>query len=806
MANTIHHHETGHCGSCEIGPFQRNNFFTGKLLLERDFVDEQDYFIDKNHLHNKLLHGWGVVCGLKVKQHANASCRDRFVCIEPGLALDCCGHEILVREEECFDLLSLPSMKGLLLENDPESFHDLQVCIRFKECGTEPIPVLYDECGCDDTRCLPNRILESFEVDVIVDPPATAESWNGPVLVRGADIGLADATRIRRNDVDGNLYVLAGTTIFKIDPVSRATLGSRDLTTNVLSLDISPGGTHVYAVRENGSAARKLTVLQASDLTTVHDLDVPGSAGQEVETAAVDTAFAVLLRAAGKLVVYGADLEAAAPGAPKKHTVPKNQERVALAQDGNLAFLAAEASNSIQQVDLTTGTVGTAIAVLPAGVKPGTLHPVNHSGKQYLVVGDAVAANAYVVAVSPEAVHGPFALAGPALDMAGGPWVYVLQSSGGQTRVQSLSVPRAVASQPQVVSPVVGFGGTATDIEVAGAAVFVAYGTGIAGSPGGVAVFEVEKEKCPDIFWESLDGCPDCDQPNCVVLATIHGWRPGFAMLDLAEPATDPADDRAAQIARIDNREGRRLLPSTSKLYEVIQCLLEQGGIEGPPGPQGPAGPAGADGTDGADGTNGADGQDGADGEPGPPGPGLEEGLVQIAAISWPHNKDFPVDSLRTIRVGRSRMHGLMIAFTEEIQFESANDPIHVFEVTAPLPEGNGPRGYACRCPVQGEVIAVDVTLDGDGMIVEGVAVPGAATTSAIAFVFSREFVAGALQEVPISDLWIKLHGDFVLDLEGRAIDAEFCRAELPTGDRPQGSKFGVQGGVFESWFRPERG
>src|SRR6185369_12753270 len=38
-------------------------------------------------------------------------------------------------------------------------------------CPTEDVPVLYDECGCDDTKCAPNRILESFRFDVLVDPP-----------------------------------------------------------------------------------------------------------------------------------------------------------------------------------------------------------------------------------------------------------------------------------------------------------------------------------------------------------------------------------------------------------------------------------------------------------------------------------------------------------------------------------------------------------------------------------------------------------------------------------------------------------
>ena len=48
----------------------------------------------------------------------------------------------------------------------------------------------------------------------------------------------------------------------------------------------------------------------------------------------------------------------------------------------------------------------------------------------------------------------------------------------------------------------------------------------------------------------------------------------------------------------------------------------------------------------------------------------------------------------------------------------------------------------------------------------------------------------------------VRLNGEFVVDEDGRAVDAEFTRAELPTGDRPAGSAFGVQGGLFQSWFR----
>src|SRR5260370_5065707 len=157
------------CPECEIGPFTRNHYFTGKLLVERDFRQEQAYYKDKLRLHEQRLHGDGVVCGLKVKQHENPACRDRFVCIEPGLAIDCCGHDILVAEQDCVDLTQIESVKTLLAQKDGKP-HTLQICIHYKECPSEPIPVLYDDCGCDDTHCAPTRILDSSEPHLLFYP------------------------------------------------------------------------------------------------------------------------------------------------------------------------------------------------------------------------------------------------------------------------------------------------------------------------------------------------------------------------------------------------------------------------------------------------------------------------------------------------------------------------------------------------------------------------------------------------------------------------------------------------------------
>ena len=99
------------------------------------------------------------------------------------------------------------------------------------------------------------------------------------------------------------------------------------------------------------------------------------------------------------------------------------------------------------------------------------------------------------------------------------------------------------------------------------------------------------EEDCAELLWKGLDGCPSCDTGNCVVLATIENYHLDDKLTDQTDPPADPAADLAAHIARIDNRNGRQLLPSTQVLTNVVQCLLEHAGGDGQQGPPGPTGP-----------------------------------------------------------------------------------------------------------------------------------------------------------------------------------------------------------------------
>jgi hypothetical protein len=80
---------------------ERPRYFAGQLLTEADLNSEQAYVIAKNRLHNRYLHGWGVVCGLEVI----CSPCNGWVSVKEGYALDPCGNDIVVCRQTDFNIL-----------------------------------------------------------------------------------------------------------------------------------------------------------------------------------------------------------------------------------------------------------------------------------------------------------------------------------------------------------------------------------------------------------------------------------------------------------------------------------------------------------------------------------------------------------------------------------------------------------------------------------------------------------------------------------------------------------------------------
>jgi hypothetical protein len=131
---------------------KRLRFFDGQLLTAQDFQAEQEYQLEKRRLHNRLLHGIGVVSGLVVSIDDGSG---TSVLVSPGLALDGHGNEILVESPVRVDLTI----------NDDCCF----VTIEFTEAATDPVP---------GTNGVVNfsRVTEGFRVRIVSEDPS--ESTN----------------------------------------------------------------------------------------------------------------------------------------------------------------------------------------------------------------------------------------------------------------------------------------------------------------------------------------------------------------------------------------------------------------------------------------------------------------------------------------------------------------------------------------------------------------------------------------------------------------------------------------------------
>jgi hypothetical protein len=97
------HHGSGCCcPTCRgLRPFEQPLWTAGQVLSAADLSSLQAYIKGKNRLHNRYLHGWGVVCGLEVV------CDDceGSVTIRSGYAIDPCGEDIVVAQDTRFDLV-----------------------------------------------------------------------------------------------------------------------------------------------------------------------------------------------------------------------------------------------------------------------------------------------------------------------------------------------------------------------------------------------------------------------------------------------------------------------------------------------------------------------------------------------------------------------------------------------------------------------------------------------------------------------------------------------------------------------------
>ena len=149
-----------HAGGCLDLMTERIRYFTGRHMSAQDFEDADAYHRSFRHLHNRILHGWGVACGLEVRVHPREECRRDRVVVRCGLAIDCCGREVVVPK----DVVTAPIPWDAKPAEDgtPEGRLVLALCLTYCERRTHKVPVLYSSSACAGPDLEYGRVKEEY--------------------------------------------------------------------------------------------------------------------------------------------------------------------------------------------------------------------------------------------------------------------------------------------------------------------------------------------------------------------------------------------------------------------------------------------------------------------------------------------------------------------------------------------------------------------------------------------------------------------------------------------------------------------
>jgi hypothetical protein len=182
------------CGSATASPCESTiaelpRYYPRQLITPDDLTLEQDYFRDRMRRHNRLLHGWGVVCGALVCPVTGTDANNVVtlapwqVQVQPGYALGPYGDEIIIDCTRTMDLRSngVSGATGDPCVDAPDPWCSqvtvpriggtLYVAVKYKQTMTRPVRVQPIGCGCNDNTCECSRWHDGYEIGILTCCP-----------------------------------------------------------------------------------------------------------------------------------------------------------------------------------------------------------------------------------------------------------------------------------------------------------------------------------------------------------------------------------------------------------------------------------------------------------------------------------------------------------------------------------------------------------------------------------------------------------------------------------------------------------
>ena len=198
------------CGStttsCDSAIAELPRYYPRQLITPDDLTLEQNYFRDRMRRHNRLLHGWGVVCGALVcpvttkDTNGVVSISPWQVQVQQGYILGPYGDEIILDCTRTIDLRSngVSGVTGDPCIDVPDPWCSqvsvpriggtLYIAVKYKQSMTRPVRVQPMGCGCDDNSCECSRWHDGYEIGILPCCPTQDEIPPNPGVLISGDI------------------------------------------------------------------------------------------------------------------------------------------------------------------------------------------------------------------------------------------------------------------------------------------------------------------------------------------------------------------------------------------------------------------------------------------------------------------------------------------------------------------------------------------------------------------------------------------------------------------------------------------
>jgi hypothetical protein len=669
--------DTHVCVPCGLHEPRRNVYFDGKLLLARDFEDEQVYHMAKQQLLNATLHGTGTVCGLKIVEHPAEDCRARFAILQPGLALDCCGREIIVPRKVAIPIGDMLDADGDLVEK-LDGTRDLVIAVTRCDKPGELAPILLADCdGAADTG-KPGRILEGYDFHLFAADPGTlapAYEQHQPRLDWRQTLTFSQATpeAVAVDEETGYAYVAivpegeAASRIFVYERRNHDIVTALDGPAGPIDLAVSPVGDQVYLSFAAGSA-KGIAVYQKSKIRSVADpqatIKLAGPARLAVSPRT--GALFVLRLDTGEITAWSqeavtdwlaqANPPAAGPASPVKVQLKSWTARTPENCRGSIFTISPDGARLMVVDGIGPRAVRIVTVALLFGGEESEVVPANPAlpllptpAGERPVAGNWSLDSRYIFLLSdagtpqaPQAIlrryerleadgslhqrgQGLAVPASHALDLAVAPgerWAYALVGRLENARVEATVVALDMA-EAQLAGDTPSLEGVRVEEPLPG--VGLSQRLTLSGRQLYVALADESAESQPD---RGLVAVIEPDEADCgarfrdaVEGCPICGDTTHYVILGhlpryaaAEHPRIRDRDPRDGEVA-IDNFTYRPLVPSAQNLRAVVECILDEGVAEGPPGPRG---------------------DPGEQGDPGPRGPGIQQVAINTLNAGQP--------------------------------------------------------------------------------------------------------------------------------------------------------------------------